>query len=124
MGKTATVMLFVGQSVTTPAFGCGVCVEDKMAATYDHDVVQRAAAQKRLVVFCNVKGVVKPEQMLQAAKSIPGVDADTVRASAQPMALSFALDPGVQTPERAVARVAALLGPTTEVSLIRTLSPR
>ena len=42
--------------VAAQGLACGVCAEDKMAATYDHAVVQRAAAQKRLVVYCDVQG--------------------------------------------------------------------
>ena len=35
---------------------CGVCDEDKVAATYDHAVVRRANLQGRVMVFCEVRG--------------------------------------------------------------------
>ena len=33
------------------AYACGVCVEDKMAAAYDHAIVTKALAQKHHVAF-------------------------------------------------------------------------
>jgi hypothetical protein len=35
------------------AMACGVCLEDKVAATYDYALVQRALAQQRVVVFAS-----------------------------------------------------------------------
>lgn len=106
------------------AVACGVCVEDKMAATYDFTVVQKAAARRHIVVFCDVRGRLSQEALRSAAQKVPGVQSETVRTSAEPLALSFVIDPARQTPEAAVARVAATLGPPVEVELIRTVAPR
>jgi hypothetical protein len=54
------------------AAACGYCVEDKIAATYDHAVVTRA---------------------LEDAASMPGVDKASVRISPDLLTLSLAFDP-------------------------------
>ena len=87
---------------------CGVCLEDKVAATYDHALVERALAQHRVVVFAEPRASVDQKTLrAMAAKAAraPGVDAATVKTSAAPASVSFVLDP-----KRANARatVAAL----------------
>lgn len=109
---------------TSAAMACGVCVEDKMAATYDFAVVRQAAARQHVVVFCDVRGRLTQAALQAAAQQVRGVQGATVRTSASPLALSFALDPALQTPERAAAQIAAALGPPVEVELIRTVAPR
>jgi hypothetical protein len=98
-------ILSAGFSAPSPA--CGVCVEDKIAATYDHAVVTRAGAQRHLVVFGEIIGVVNmkalTEKIAPAAARVRGIDRGTVRTSAAPPAFSFALDPAARTPESAVA---------------------
>jgi hypothetical protein len=90
-----------------PSLACGVCVEDKIAATYDHAVVTRARAQGHLVVFGEISGAVDMKVLVErlppAAARVHGIDRGTVRASAAPPAFSFALDPAARTPESAVA---------------------
>ncbi|HWI81312.1 hypothetical protein [Ramlibacter sp.] len=101
------------------AWGCGVCVEDKVAATYDHAVLQRAAANGQLVMFCGVTGRADAARLRQAAASVRGLDRASVRVSAQPAALSFALDPRRQSPRHAVAALQRALPPGTQVELIK-----
>jgi hypothetical protein len=87
----------------TAASACGVCVEDRIAATYDHAVIRQAAEQRRQVVFVGVDGYVRPEDVRRdlARARVPGVVAGTVRTSASPAAFSFALD-GSGEPAQAV----------------------
>ena len=90
------------------AMACGVCLEDKVAATYDHALVERALAQHRVVVFAEPRKSLDDRALKAvAAKAAraPGVDATTVKTSASPASVSFVLDP-----KRADARktVAAL----------------
>ncbi|MBC8021534.1 MAG: hypothetical protein H7Y14_00325, partial [Burkholderiales bacterium] len=33
------------------ALACGICLEDKVAATYDHGMVMRATSRGQVVVF-------------------------------------------------------------------------
>jgi len=64
------------------AQACGYCVEDKIAATYDHAVVTRALAEKHHVVFLHVDGAVPGRKALEdAVYSAPGVDRGTARVS-------------------------------------------
>jgi len=84
----AALVLVSGQSLA-----CGYCVEDKIAATYDHAVVTHALARKHHVAFFHVDGAVKsPRALEQAAYSVPAVDRRTVRVSADLLTVSFAFD--------------------------------
>ena len=83
---------------TPLALACGYCVEDKIAATYDHAVVTRALAKHHHVVFFHVEGALpagEPGKRLleRAASGTLGVDAGTVRVSEDNLTLSFAFDP-------------------------------
>jgi hypothetical protein len=78
------------------ALACGVCVEDKVAATYDHALVQRALAQHRVVVFAQPRAPVDArtlKAMAAKAARAPGVEAATVKTSSSPASVSFVLDP-------------------------------
>ena len=112
-------------SASSPA--CGICIEDKIAATYDHAVVTRAGAQGHLVVFGEISGAsdmnAVAEKIGPAAARVRGIDRGTVRTSVAPAAFSFALDPAAQTPESAVADLQRRLrtqGAT--LSVLRVLS--
>jgi hypothetical protein len=110
-------------SIASPAFACGACDEDKMAATYDYEVVQRAAAQRRAVVFCGLEGAFDERAARRAAAALPGVDPRSVRASREPAALSFALDTSALAPEAAAQRIQRALRGTARVSVIKTMGP-
>ena len=78
------------------AMACGVCVEDKVAATYDHALVQRALEKHRVVVFAEphtAVDAVRLQAIAKAAARTPGVERATVRTSAAPQSVSFVLDP-------------------------------
>ena len=78
------------------AMACGVCLEDKVAATYDYALVQRALAQHRVVVFAEPRASVDADTLRAlAAKAArtPGVEAASVKTSASPASVSFVLDP-------------------------------
>ena len=99
---------FTALIAATPlaAMACGVCLEDKVAATYDHALVQRALEQHRVIVFAEPHGSVEPAKLkAMAAKAAraPGVDASTVRTSAAPQSVSFVLDPRRATPRATLA---------------------
>jgi hypothetical protein len=50
-------LLLAGLLAAAPLAGaCGYCVEDKMAAAYDHAVVSRALAQQHHIAFFHVDG--------------------------------------------------------------------
>jgi len=74
------------------AQACGYCVEDKIAALYDHAVVSRALAAKHEIVFMHVEGSAT-RQALERAANAAGADRGTVRVSADLLTVSFAFDP-------------------------------
>jgi hypothetical protein len=88
------------------AIACGVCVEDKVAATYDHALVERALAQHRVVVFAEPRASVDERRLkafAAAARRAPGVEAATVKTSAAPASVSFVLDPKRADAKKTVA---------------------
>ncbi|HKU45280.1 MAG TPA: hypothetical protein VJQ58_00230, partial [Burkholderiales bacterium] len=60
-----------------PAWACGYCVEDKIAAVYDHVVISRALAAKHQVAFMHVEGRANRQALEQAANAA-GADRGTV----------------------------------------------
>ena len=103
------------------AFACGVCADDKVAATYDHAVIERAAANRQQVVFVAVDGPVDGGALgAKVAKAnVKGVVAGTVRGSAAPAAFSFVLA-AREDPARAVAGFRrALDDPRAQLTLLR-----
>jgi hypothetical protein len=120
-------LAIVSAAFPAPSLACGVCLEDKVAATYDHAIVTRAGAQRHLVVFGEMKGAVDMKalagKIAPAAARVRGIDLGTVRTSASPPAFSFALDPGARSPESAVAELQRRLrtqGAT--LSILRVMS--
>lgn len=99
------------------AFACGVCLEDKVAATYDHAIAARASARGQVMVFAEAATGVEAHRAARALRAaaarLRGVDAASVRTAPAPLTLSFALDPRVASAEAAlagIARAAALPG--------------
>jgi hypothetical protein len=106
------------------AWACGACAEDKMAATYDHAVVQAAAAQQQQVVFCDVQGRVEPARLRDAASQVAGVDPASIRTSVEPAAMSFALDTKLLDPDAAAAQIRSKLNePGVNLVVLKGLAP-
>ncbi|HJY77288.1 MAG TPA: hypothetical protein VKE95_11685 [Burkholderiales bacterium] len=74
------------------AIACGYCVEDKIAATYDHAVVTKALAEKHQVAFFHLEGGA-PGGKIEAAAYAAGADRSSVRVSADALTLALAFDP-------------------------------
>ena len=91
------------------ALACGVCIEDKVAATYDHAVVMRATARHQIMVFGEIEGAVDVQaamkRIARSARQVRGIDRRSVRTSVSPPAFSFALDPAAQAADSAVAEL-------------------
>jgi hypothetical protein len=93
--RAALIVLLMAAA---PTWACGYCVEDKIAATYDHAVVTRAFAQKHFVAFLHVDGAAPSRQVLEGAiYSAQGVDRGSARVSADLLTVSFAFDPSRAT---------------------------
>ena len=80
-----------------PALACGICVEDQVSATYDHEVLMQAEANGRDVLYTAIRGrnAGSPRShavIRQALAVVPGVDTDSIRLSGLPPAASFAWD--------------------------------
>jgi hypothetical protein len=105
------------------SLACGACAEDKIAATYDHGVVERAAANGDVMVFCEVAGPLDARRLAQAVRRVQGVKPQSVRVSAQPAALSFAVDPAAHSPQAAVAAAQRSLAAGTRLTIVRLRQP-
>jgi hypothetical protein len=91
-----TVSMIAGLLLAQGALACGHCVEDKIAAAYDHSVIVRAHDRRHHVAFLSVEGALNTSQartIARAVESTPGVDSGTVRVSIESGAVSFAFDP-------------------------------
>jgi hypothetical protein len=104
------------------AQACGVCVEDKVAATYDHAVVQQAAAKGRVMVFCEVNGGFDGRRIRNAARAVRGLDMSSLRLSGQPAALSFAVDATQQSPQAAVRAMQLAAPAGTRLTIVRLIA--
>lgn len=90
------IALMAGLAST--AYACGHCIEDKIAAVYDHAVVTRATSQHHQVVFFALDGTIpageETRRTLEAiVESVAGVDKGSARVSVAAAALSAAFDP-------------------------------
>lgn len=128
--KTAWHRLMGGMlatAITSTAIACGYCIEDKIAAVYDHAVAMRAIAQKHQVVFFAVEGNIPPgeasRRTLEAiVESVAGVDKGSARVSVEAASLSAAFDPAhapFSRMERALSRKLAARG--LSVGILRVM---
>lgn len=90
-------LAFLLAASSMPVLACGVCVEDKIAAVYDHAAVKQALAARRTVVFFHIDGkLVADERTKRAiadlARATPGVDASSVRVSCELASMALAFD--------------------------------
>jgi len=82
-----------GLLLSLQALACGYCVEDKIAATYDHAVITRALAHGRHVVFFHVDGAPVARAVLEQAARGRGIENGSARISPDALSLSVAFDP-------------------------------
>lgn len=83
---------------STTALACGHCVEDKIAAVYDHARVMQALDRKHHVAFFAIDGMLTladgaSRALETLAESAIGVDKGSAHASAESAALAVAFDP-------------------------------
>ena len=112
------------------AFACGYCVEDKLAATYDHSVVTGAMQRGHAMVFLEAAGLERAEHgsapaLVAAIETVPGVDRGTVRISAAPPAVSFSFDSDRYAVGGAVSEInRRLAGRKVALTVFRVLDSR
>jgi len=98
MKPTATCVAALLMAVATSAGACGYCVDDKVAAAYDHAVTERAFAQGHEIAFLSLD-LARPATrdtetaIRNAIERVPGVDRDSVRVALEAGGLSLAFDP-------------------------------
>ena len=119
MTETHIALAVASLLAFSPVQACGVCNEDKVAATYDHAVVRRATLQGRVVVFCEVRGTFDSRQLKAAASRITGIDAVSLRTSTNPATVSFALDSRRQSAQTAVNALQATAPRGTELVIVQ-----
>ena len=94
-------------AVAPAAWACGYCVEDKVAATYDHAVVKRAIGRGEAVVFAEVSGATDAASLTRkarrAAARLKDVDPGSIRVNETPPTISFALRSRARSPAEALA---------------------
>jgi hypothetical protein len=115
----------IATSPCAVSWACGVCDEDKVAATYDHAVVDRAMSTHHQVVFVAIDGPVSGaminRRIAAAAMKVRGVVTGTLRTSISPLAFSFALG-GKQSPAAAVSTFQNAVGDLdTRLTLVRIM---
>ena len=123
-------LLIAALLAATPAFGCGACVEDKIAACYDHAIVTSAKARGHAVAFFAIHGELPRSAALHAAlrrelEATRGVDPGTARVSLENAALSFSYGgrrASLAAIQRSVARRMASRG--LEIELLRVMDGR
>jgi copper chaperone CopZ len=84
--------------LAVPATACGHCEDDKVAAAYDHAVVERALVQTHEMAFFSLELAQPATRDTEAAirraiERIPGVDRGSVRVALEAGGLSLAFDP-------------------------------
>ncbi len=87
------------------AFACGHCVEDQVAAVYDHALVKRILGRGYHVAFFALDGSLESNSQQRsiierAATRIAGVDARSVRVSIESSALAVGFDPARTSAEK------------------------
>lgn len=98
MSVKPLVLLLVLALHSTVALACGHCVEDKVAAVYDHANVMQALERKHAVAFFAIDGLRLHAESIQRtletlAESVAGVDKGSARVSAESAALAVAFNP-------------------------------
>ncbi len=93
--RAALFAVLLGAAGT--AFACGVCVEDKMAAVYDHAVIAKALGEKHHVAFFHIEGKLAAgdatKQALLRYVESAATDKGSARASVESASLAVAFDP-------------------------------
>ena len=91
----------------TWASACGYCIEDRVAAVYDHEVVEGAIAKQRHVAFLSIEGGAANEATRRAVVSAleaTGALKRTARVALPQAACSVAFDPARTSLDGLVAR--------------------
>ena len=87
---------------TSSVIACGHCIEDKVAAVYDHAIVAKAVHEKHVVAFFGIEGPLvvnsaSKQEIQKMMSSINGIDPNTSRISLETGSISLAFNPAILT---------------------------
>jgi hypothetical protein len=89
------------------AAACGYCIEDRVAAVYDQQVVDGSKLQHRTIAFLSIEGSVRDDaaskRALVSALKRAGAAEGTARVALASAACSLAFDPSRTSLEQVVA---------------------
>ena len=124
--KTKLTLLATAAAIgmSGAAYGCGVCIEDKIAATYDHAVIRDAIAAHRQVIFVALDGNDATrigERIASAVVRVPGMQKASVRYAVAPPALSFAVAKDVAPGKALAAFQKAVAGMDVRMRIVRIM---
>jgi len=98
-GAVLAALLGLTLPASVPAvLACGHCLEDRIAAVYDHAMVTEARAHRHPIVYLAVgsPGPETPARLARVRRQLaatPGVDAHSVRTDSDAAAAAFSFDP-------------------------------
>lgn len=124
------VALLAATAATPPAWACGHCVEDRVAAVYDYQVELRAGRDHLQIAYLGIDGARAESEAARVAvaaalRDAPRVEQDTLRTSATPAAASFAWRGSREDLRGEVQRLnARLSGSGLRAELLRTWDAR
>ena len=100
--KVASLFASLLLMSTSSAIACGHCIEDKVAAVYDHAIVAKAVHEKHVVAFFGIEGPLvvnsaSKQEIQKMMSSINGIDPNTSRISLETGSISLAFNPAILT---------------------------
>jgi hypothetical protein len=123
--KLPNILVSMFAAAPMLAAACGVCIEDKIAATYDHAVITTAFNRGHAVVFAEMFDVLASDagqqrKIIHAFETTAGVDRGSVRVSFNPPAISFAFDEHRTEVQKIFTAAESALKSGVHFALIRT----
>ena len=90
--------VLAGLTAAPPALACGHCIEDKIAACYDHALISRAFVRNHQVAFFALDGPLTGSSLERRAITLlaggaRGVEPDSVRVSTETASMAIVFDP-------------------------------
>ena len=123
----AAAVASLALSAASSSFGCGHCIEDRVAAVYEHGIVTRALDERHQIAFLAIDGPLlagrDPRRVIaRALISAPGVDVASLRVSVPSASLSLSYDGKRISSDRIVATLnRKLTAHGLKVSLLKVL---
>ena len=117
-------------AAATPVLGCGYCIEDRVAAVYDHAVINAALEQKHQIAFLAIGGRLPASAesrrlLAHALAFAQGIDTHSLRVSVDSAALSIAYNGERVSAGQIVDTINRKLEPRgLSVSLLKVLEQR